>query len=214
MRKLLFTLAAIVAVIVLQAQTVTVRFEVTVPEGIPQEGKDIYISGALPPVANWPQPGTNTNLKMSLKPGTNNVYTITLQLNPGQIQFKFFQATASAPTWDLGEWPGDPNRVANISDNTLVTATWGDVNTTQTQPLASLANVKNTSKVFPTVTSTYVNVNTNNAKISVLDLCGKNILTTNLDAQGVIDLTNYPSGVYFIKIEDKEGIFIQKIVKQ
>lgn len=214
MKKLSFLLLALtIGFVSFAQQTYTVKFELTVPEGVPNQGRDIYISGNMPPLTEWQQPGSNPDLKMSLKTGTTNVYTITLFLNAGNIFFKFFQATTANPDWDSGEWPGDPNRTATISQNCLITAFWADQNSTNVTPLTAINEIKNSNFVYPSVATDFININAS-GEVQIFDLCGKIVFSQNQINNQTINISNLQSGIYLVKLENKEGSKIQKIFKQ
>ncbi|MBK8722068.1 MAG: T9SS type A sorting domain-containing protein [Saprospiraceae bacterium] len=55
----------------------------------------------------------------------------------------------------------------------------------------------------------------NNAKLKVIDLYGKILMNKNIfDDNLELDLSTYPNGIYFIQVENKEGISTQKVVLQ
>jgi hypothetical protein len=96
----------------------------------------VYISGTF---ADWAQPGSNPDFKLSpVSKSTSieksdhqwseadNIYTITLDVEYGDHFYKFFMVE-STPTWDMGEWPGDPNRSVFIEGPVLVEHVWGSI---------------------------------------------------------------------------------------
>ncbi len=85
---------------------------------------DIYLSGSF---VNWPQPGTNPDLKFT--PTTENpmIYTLTHEFtDPGAIYYKYFRVISGAASWDNGEWTGDPNRKVIITGETTLNDIWAD----------------------------------------------------------------------------------------
>ncbi len=52
------------------------------------------------------------------------VYTISLELYPDDIEYKYFLVEDDA-SWDLGEWVGDPNRSATIDADMTIEDVWG-----------------------------------------------------------------------------------------
>ena len=76
---------------------------------------DVYITGTVARVwdedagewTDWPQPGSDDSFMM--EDIGDNIYTITLEVEDGEHQYKYFLVD-DEPTWEIGEWPGDPNR--------------------------------------------------------------------------------------------------------
>ena len=66
-------------------------------------------------------------------------------------------------------------------------------------------------KIFPNPTKGRVEIQAKNRieKLSVFDLSGKSVLE---GFENNIDLSNEPSGIYFLKIETKEGFFFEKVI--
>ena len=103
----------------------------------------VYVSGSF---AGWPMPGTDISLELQplnrLSPGSHLLrtmntgggqdlskddllYSINLQVPEGEIHYKFF-LVEDAPTWNLGEWHGDPNRVLFVDEDTEIFNVWGE----------------------------------------------------------------------------------------
>jgi hypothetical protein len=53
------------------------------------------------------------------------IYSITFSLPADTIYYKYFVVIDEA-TWDLGEWAGDPNRMAVIESDTIIRDVWGE----------------------------------------------------------------------------------------
>lgn len=68
--------------------------------------------------------------------------------------------------------------------------------------------------IYPNPTKEMVFINSNNTiqKIQLLDLSGK-ILSLNYSTKA-FDMTNFPDGVYFMKIYTNDSVVIKKVVKQ
>jgi uncharacterized repeat protein (TIGR02543 family) len=52
------------------------------------------------------------------------IYTANVQMTPGEQQYKYF-SNAFGEGWDGGEWPGDPNRVINVTGSHTINDVWG-----------------------------------------------------------------------------------------
>lgn len=85
---------------------------------------EVYISGTM---AGWAQPGSDESFKMLPTDADPMVYSITLLADSGQAAYKFFRVIDGTPSWDNGEWNGDPNRVTLLITDGQVTAnTWAN----------------------------------------------------------------------------------------
>jgi hypothetical protein len=124
MKKITLRLSAILMFLVfgtfLSAQTtfnVTFNVDMTNAEEFNAETDDVYISGTM---AGWAQPGSDENYKMMPTEENPMIYTITTTADSGMVQYKFFRVVDNTPTWELGEWGGDPNRITLLLMNNLV----------------------------------------------------------------------------------------------
>jgi hypothetical protein len=87
---------------------VTFNVDMSTAEGFDPETGSVYISGSF---ATWPEPGTNPALQMA-RVGVTDIFTITLSLSAGDIQYKYFAGTG----WEGGEWSGTySNRTLTVS---------------------------------------------------------------------------------------------------
>lgn len=91
----------------------------------------VYIGGDF--AGGWSEPGFDAAYEMTDTDG-DLIYTITLSLDAGDIAYKFFINAG----WSGGEWDGDPNRTASITETTTLDAIFGkyiyNVGTTETAP--------------------------------------------------------------------------------
>ena len=73
-------------------------------------------------------------------------------------------------------------------------------------------------KIYPNPTSTKVTIETNldeNFNISLLDISGKTIYNnTSKSNYLTLDVSNYPKGLYLIKIESKKAVYTSKVSVQ
>ena len=79
----------------------------------------VYLSGDI---AGWAEPGSNAANEMT-DGDSDGIYTLTLTKDPaGDIVYKYF----INPGWNTwGEWVGDPNRSATISEATTLNDVFG-----------------------------------------------------------------------------------------
>jgi hypothetical protein len=120
------------------AQPYNVTFNVDMTNASPfnPATDDVYISGSM---AGWPMPGSNPSLKMLPQQPGSMIYTITLSVAAGVQQYKYFRVINNAPSWDHGEWPGDPNRTVDVSGNMTVSDVWAVFSAV---PIISWANLQ------------------------------------------------------------------------
>jgi hypothetical protein len=52
-------------------------------------------------------------------------YQITIPLNEGDVPYKYFIVIDNTPSWDNGEWVGDPNRIVSVTGEVTVEDNWG-----------------------------------------------------------------------------------------
>lgn len=69
--------------------------------------------------------------------------------------------------------------------------------------------------VYPNPTNDYVTVtNVNGAKISVINILGAEVFsTTSNEDNATIDMSNLPSGTYFVKVANENGTATKKVMK-
>ncbi|MBP1673195.1 MAG: secreted trypsin-like lysyl endopeptidase, Por secretion system C-terminal sorting domain protein [Bacteroidetes bacterium] len=67
----------------------------------------------------------------------------------------------------------------------------------------------------PAVNRIQIETNTNTIKkVELFNLIGQSLLVTNFYDQIQIDLSSYPSGTYFVKIENEGEVITRKLIKQ
>lgn len=74
-------------------------------------------------------------------------------------------------------------------------------------------NTLSTISVFPNPFQDVINVKGESGKVSVLDLTGKEIYSTDYNSFIQISTAEFPTGMYFLTIENDRGSFSQKIIK-
>jgi hypothetical protein len=94
----------------------------------------IFISGSM---NGWAEPGSSLSYKMNPVSAGSSIYTITLTIPDGEIQYKYFRVISETPSWDYGEWDGDPNRLANITGVATLNDVWATHNTTWTGAMSN-----------------------------------------------------------------------------
>jgi len=91
------------------------------------DGDDVFINDAkVTAVDLEADNGVVHVIDAVLVPEESIVYSITIPLAAGEVPYKYFVVPVDGdPTWDLGEWMGDPNRIVNVTGDVTVEDIWG-----------------------------------------------------------------------------------------
>jgi hypothetical protein len=174
---------------------------------------EIFIAGNL--ANGWAQPGTVQYYKLT-PPAKELLYSITLQVyTSDDVQYKYFRVIDGVPSWDNGEWTGDPNRMVAVASDTIFNDIWGTTGIIDN-------NIDAIRSLFPNPCQSYLNVTLNNDinqvnSIEIHNILGELVYTLeNLSMQKEIrlstsDLTN---GLYFLTIRNNQGYQVAKFVKE
>ncbi|MBK7215157.1 MAG: hypothetical protein IPH88_18075 [Bacteroidales bacterium] len=104
-------------------KNLTLNIDMSTAAGFTPGVDVVYVAGGFTG-AFWNEPGTNPSLALTQVGSTLN-YTITLAVDPGTYEYKYFRNSG----WDGGEWVGGPNRNVNVAANMTVNDTWsGSIN--------------------------------------------------------------------------------------
>lgn len=125
MKKLLLLILAVFTVSSMMAQfTVTFSVDMTEAEDFDPLTENVYISGDL---VSWTTPGENPDYMLMPDIDDPMMYSISFDFPEGDtvVNFKYF-IVMDEPTWDNGEWDGDPNRRAALKGETTLMHTWGN----------------------------------------------------------------------------------------
>jgi len=120
--------------------------------GFNPETDQVFIAGTVNVANNWQQPGTDPSLLLSTGQYPL-VYTTTLMLYAGEYQYKYFRVINGEPSWDNGEWPGDPNRMISVTESTIISDTWGG----PTVPTAMVQVIHNCADAAAAVVDVWLN---------------------------------------------------------
>jgi hypothetical protein len=85
-----------------------------------------------------------------------------------------------------------------------------------TNSTTGISNVSVIAKVHPTVTSTYVTVDVeNSATIRVFSISGQSLATYSVQGGSqIVNLSAYPTGLYFIKVVVDGQVSTHKVMKK
>lgn len=80
-------------------------------------------------------------------------------------------------------------------------------------------NINTNYSVSPNPAGNYITVMTNsflnNSNVGIYDLTGRLIITKQIISPSVqLDIHSLPIGIYILKVQDKGGVFTQKIIKE
>lgn len=103
---------------------ITFEVDMTNAEIFNPETDDVYMTGNF---TNWVQPGTDTTFKMEVVEAGSMIYTLTVPIAEGDIVYKYFRVVMGEPSWDYGEWTGDPNREKHVVAQTVFYDIWGEI---------------------------------------------------------------------------------------
>ena len=149
---------------------------------------------------------------VTLKPG------FSVKANDAQ---EYFHARISSGCGDvlLSVFPdGEEESFFTIEDDNFSITSFPEPDSTPHLTLPSEA-INSDPLIYPNPTSNTIIVEyqqyTGAEKITIFDIMGKPLL--NYELSGVmsnIDMSAFPSGIYFIKIITKDHVFVKKLIKQ
>jgi len=175
---------------------------------------EIFIAGSL--ANGWAQPGTIQYYKLGV-PDKNDIYSIDLLVYSSEdVQYKYFRIIDGEPSWDNGEWTGDPNRVIAVDTAMVVNDIWGTTGIGEQHVLDAI------QAIYPNPCNSYVNITLKSDinqvnSIEVYNILGELVYTQeNVSMQREIkiytgDLTN---GVYFVTVHNNEGYQAARFIKE
>ena len=102
---------------------VTFRVDLTYYPFFDPATQEVYLSGDF--TYGWVMPGSNPSYKMIPDQVSDKIFSITMVLDTGTHYYKYFRVIDQQPSWEHGEWDGDPNRTITVSDTMVVNDYWG-----------------------------------------------------------------------------------------
>jgi hypothetical protein len=179
----------------------------------PTGDEKVYFAGDFGfEFGTWNQPGTNPLNEMT-DPNTDGTFTLMMNIESGTYAFKFFKATE--PSWDGGEWTGDPNRSLTFTADTSVTYFWGVKPGTEgisENPLAGQVSV------YPVPFDNYLKINTNVDLKSIIvnSTVGQRVANLENPVMGTyrINTAEFSTGMYFVTFIPTSGMpYTMKLLK-
>ena len=102
--------------------SVTFNVDISAADPFDPETDDVYVTGTF---AGWAEPGSEPNFKMEPTEQDTNIYSLTVMVEEGAHEYKYFRVIGDDPSWDYGEWAGDPNRSILVTGDVVVNDVWG-----------------------------------------------------------------------------------------
>lgn len=178
-------------------------------------GVPVYISGTLGGIyGTWNEPGSNPNNEM-LDTDGDGIYSITLQIGYGLIDFKFFKGTGwggGDPVQEPGLDPGNRNYI--FSETTSISYKWGvqGLLSVPQNPLAEQI------KMYPNPVSNELVINSSAKvkEVTITSMLGQLVGTYSLNSNGrtSINTSALGNGMYFVTFVGENGHrYVQKLVK-
>ena len=175
---------------------------------------EIFIAGSI--ANGWAQPGTVQYYKLTA-PTDGDIYSITMQVYTTEdAQYKYFRVIDGEPSWDNGEWTGEPNRVVAVASDTTFNDFWGTMAGVDEHAINAIQSI------YPNPCNSYCNIvltsdiNQVNS-IEVYNILGELVYTLeNISMQREVkiftgDLTN---GVYFVTVRNDKGYQTARFIKE
>lgn len=116
---------------------------------------DVYITGSF---AEWTRPGDDASFKLLPVEQGSMFYTLTVAIDTGEILYKYFRVIDNNPSWDYGEWIGEPNREVSIYQTETILDTWGVIST-DIYEVTFEVDMTNAEPFNPTTDDVYISGN-------------------------------------------------------
>ncbi len=168
----------------------------------------VHIAGNFPAPNHWSTPGSNAALRLN-RVGETLVWSITLNLPAGDVVYKFF-STHRAAGWNGGEWDGDPNRSASISQNVTLNHVWGVMHPTSIDDLAFDIN----TRVFPNPVRDVLTINSQQRidNLRLLDMAGRQVFSTIVNGfETKVDVSKFNQGLYILQVQSGNRVNTHRI---
>jgi len=188
-----------VTISIIPLYNVTFNVNMNQADGFEPGETNVYFTGTF---FDWAVPGTVEGQQLN---PTDNIYifTQTLQLPAGTYEYKYFDG----PSFDDGEWPGDPNRVIEVTDDMVINDVFG----VQTSVDDLTENVVN---LFPNPARNQVNITSGSRimEVAVYNIAGQQVYRHTPGTQShIIDLNAFHNGIYMVWILTPEGLQTMKL---
>ena len=175
-------------------------------EGFDPEVHHIMMTGDM---FDWTEPDpANEHMVLEWLEAEPMLFGITLELEAGEYAYKFFSDLID-DGWDGGEWPGDPNRVVEVTEDMTVLAHFG-----YTDDEISVVDVDVEMKLYPNPARNTLNIesDTEITNIRMVDMLGQTVYSNTVnDNQHQIQVSGFQTGVYFIQMTTSRGVVTHRV---
>jgi hypothetical protein len=189
--------------VIVETVNVTFNVDMSTHEEFDAANDTVWITGNF---AGWAEPGSEGSMFLTDE-DADNVYTLTVEVdeNYGELLYKYFDG----PSWDNGEWAGDPNRTLTIATEDVVTDDIWGTTSIEANKLAAISLFPNPVKDAINLTSTE-----GVAEIHVSNVLGQTVIRTNAVAN-TINVADLNDGIYIVTLVSENGATVsERIVKK
>ena len=174
-------------------------------EGFDPEVHHILITGDM---VGWAEPGSDPdNQVMEWLTADPMVFGITHHLAEGTYEYKYF-SDLLGDGWDGGEWPGDPNRVVEVTGEMTVEDHFGP------DDLSVIGVADHSILLYPNPAHSVLNIraDTEITGVRLIDMLGQVVLDQVLNSRThQLNVSEYRHGMYFIQLSTREGVATYRV---
>lgn len=183
---------------------VTFNVDMTTHAEFDAANDTVWITGNF---AGWAEPGSEGSMFLTDE-DADMIYTLTVEVeeNYGEVLYKYFDG----PSWDNGEWAGDPNRTIEVATEDIVTDdVWSFKPNVEASKLAAIS-------LFPNPVKDVINLTSTDgvAEIFVSNVLGQTVYSTNA-VSTTINVADLNDGIYIVTLVSENGASVsERIVKK
>jgi hypothetical protein len=162
-----------------------------------------YITGSM---YGWASPGSQHDEQVLTVTDDPMIYTITMELEGGTHQYKFFKNAG----WNGGEWAGQPDRELLVDDHMVVDHVFGDIDDPVNVPVLDPGMLS----VFPNPVSNVLHVVSGDLirEIRLIDMLGQLVYNSSVQAdRHELNVSGFRNGIYFVQVLTAKGVTTHRI---
>jgi hypothetical protein len=147
-------------------------------------------------------------------PDDPTLFAITLDLESGTYQYKFFIIEGVTPGWDMGEWEGGENRSIVVTGATTKEHLFGVPDEPDDPSGSGNPFDQNHLVVFPNPANTFINIKSEQIirEVQIFDTSARLVRSQVVgDFSATINVSDLNRGMYFLHIIGQSQIKTQKI---